>query len=259
MNRLNYLIRYLRHILTARHSFGFGVHSPAIYSFVKYVLYEKNSFYVYSEIEKLRRELENDQQKFYLTDFGTGVDRVTTIGKVARRSLNNSKYSQLLYRMVRAARPDTILELGTSLGISTAYMAKARTSAQCYTFEGCPQVAKIAAGNFDKLSIKNIEIIQDNIDNSLALFLEKTPALDFVFIDANHTSKALNHYFELIMPKITEKSVVVIDDINWSNDMWKAWEQIRKHPRVVSSLDIFGFGILFFNTEQNKMHYKLIF
>ena len=138
-------------------------------------------------------------------------------------------------------------------------MAKARPSAQCYTFEGCPQVAKIAAGNFDKLSIKNIKIIQDNIDNSLDLFLEKIPTLDFVFIDANHTSKALHYYFELIMPKITEKSVVVIDDINWSNDMWKAWEQIRKHPRVVSSLDIFGFGILFFNTEQNKMHYKLIF
>ncbi|MDD3489128.1 MAG: class I SAM-dependent methyltransferase [Paludibacter sp.] len=259
MNRFKYLVRYLRHILTSRHSFGFGIHSPAIYRFVKYVLYEKNSFYVYSEIEKLRRELENEELKFHLTDFGTGVDRVTTIGKVARRSLNNSKYSQLLYRMVRDAGPDTILELGTSLGISTAYMAKARPSAQCYTFEGCPQLAKIAAENFDKLSINNIEIIQDNIDNGLALFLENVPALDFVFVDANHTSKALSHYFELILPKISEKSVVVIDDINWSNDMWRGWEQIKNHPRVVSSLDIFGFGILFFNTEQNKMHYKLIF
>lgn len=259
MNRLNYLLRYLRHILTARHSFGFGVHSPAIYRFVKYVLYEKNSFYVYSEIEMLRRELENNTQKFQLTDFGTGVDRETTISRVAKRSLNNSGYSQLLYRMVRDANPETILELGTSLGISTAYMAKARPSAQCYTFEGCPQLAKIAAENFDKLGIQNIEIIQDNIDNALPLFLEKIPTLDFVFIDANHTSKALNSYFDMIMPKISDKTVMVIDDINWSDDMWMAWEHVRKHPRVVSSLDIFGLGILFFNTEQNKMHYKLIF
>lgn len=259
MNRFYFLIRYIRHFLTAGHSFGFGVHSPAIFRFVKFVLYEKNSFYVYSEIEKLRRELKVNQHQLNITDFGTGNNRVSTVAKVARKSLNSAKYAQLLFRMVRDAKPDTVLELGTSLGISTAYMAMACPAAKCYTFEGCPEIAEIARQNFQKLGIQNIEIIQSNIDNGLSLFLDQFSNIDFVFIDANHTSEALNKYFGLIISKVNDRTVIVIDDINWSEDMLSAWNEIKQHSRVVNSLNIFGFGILFFNTEVNKMHYKMIF
>ncbi|MBN2766642.1 MAG: class I SAM-dependent methyltransferase [Paludibacteraceae bacterium] len=259
MNRLNYLGRLLKHIFTARHTLGFGVHSPYIFCFTRFVLYEKNPFYVYAEIERLRRELENDRRVLQVTDFGTGKNRQSSVASIARKSLNSSKYGQLLFRMVREAKPAVILELGTSLGISTAYMAMACTHAKCYTVEGCPQIASIASDNFLKFGLDNVRLRRMNIDEGLVPLLTEIERPDFVFIDANHTSDALLRYFEIIMSKVHNDMVIVIDDINWSDDMQEAWQQIKRHPNVINSLDIFGFGILFFNPERNKMHYKMIF
>ena len=171
-------------------------------------------------------------------------------------SITNAKF---IRDLLKIKKPKNMLEIWTANWFSWINFALELQKFDWVltTIEFSKLSYDIALQNFEKAWVsQSINPINWNA-------LDEIPKLqnnfDFVFIDANHTSKALNHYFELIIPKITEKSVVVIDDINWSNDMWKAWEQIRKHPQVVSSLDIFGFGILFFNTEQNKMHYKLIF
>ena len=212
-----------------------------------------------SEIEKLRKELINDSRKIQVTDFGTGNNRVSKVATIARKSLNSPKYGQLLYRMVREVNPTVILELGTSLGITTTYMAKACPQAQCFTVEGCPKIAAIALENFRKMGLANVQLKQMNLDEGLNVLVREIDKPDFVFIDANHTSNALLKYFDIILSKLHDDMVMVIDDINWSDDMQLAWQKIKQHPKVVNSIDIFGFGILFFNMERNRKHYRLIF
>jgi len=59
------------------------------------------------------------------------------------------------------------------------------------------------------------------------------------------------------LPNVHNNSIVIIDDIYWSDDMELAWQTIKNHPRVTSSIDLFHMGIIFFNTDVNKMHYKM--
>lgn len=259
MKDIAYILRFFKHLMSARHTGGFGVHSPYIFRLIKLVIYERNKFYVFDEVEKLRETLQKDESKIDITDFGTGKNRRTTISKIAKSSLKSKKSGQLLYRLVREQKPQVVLELGTSLGVSTAYMSQGCRSAQCYTIEGCPAIAKVARKNFRQLGLTNIELIQGNIDEKLPLLLDRLEQVDFVFIDANHTSLALKKYFDMLMPKITEKSMIVVDDIHWSADMNKAWNELKSYEGVVNSLDLFELGILLFNTDINKKHYRLLF
>jgi predicted O-methyltransferase YrrM len=258
MKSFSVIYKYISHFFLARNTRGFGVHSPFLFQFTRYVLCEKHSFYVFHSIENLRVELlKNDSVVLDVKDFGTGDDRSEAVSTIAKHSLGAAKYGQLLFRMVHYFKPQNVLELGTSLGITTSYLASSSSEINCVSLEGCPQIAKVAKENFRKLGLENIELIVGNIDSTLVDVLSKTSKLDFVFMDANHKSQAILNYFELCLTKVHADSIIVIDDINWSDDMRMAWEVVKKHPRVKSTIDLFQLGIVFFNPDLYKKHYKM--
>ncbi len=258
----NYLYRiykYFKHQLTARHSYGYGIHSPYIYYFTKFVIYEKNSYYIFSSIESIRSLLKKDNSVISVTNFGTGTGGNKVIKDIARTSLKSPEYGQLLFRIVNFAKCKDILELGTSLGLTTCYLASGSGKSHCITMEGCPETAKIARRNFDKLHLDNIDIVIGDINKNLAFTIEKFDKLDFLFIDANHRSEAVLNYFEECLPKLHNKTIMVVDDIYWSKDMEEAWKSIKRHERVTSTIDLFQIGIVFFDPDLYKKNYKMRF
>ena len=259
MNRFRILYKYIYHFLSARNTQGFGVHSPFVFQFTRYVLCEKKPYYIFPSIEKLRSELRSDKRLLNIKDFGTANDRDSTVANIACHSLKSAKYGQLLFRIAHYIKACSVLELGTSLGITTSYLASSSSKIKCLTLEGCPQIAKIASENFHKLNLENIKVLVGDIDTTLTEALKETEQLDLIFFDANHQSKAVLSYFELCLPKIHKDTILVIDDIYWSADMEEAWKKVKNHPQVISTIDLFQIGIVFFNTDLSKSHYKMRF
>lgn len=253
-----YIYYYLHHLFTAKNTRGHGIHSPFVFQYVQNVIYEKHPFYIFKSIEQQRKKLLSDNSVINVTDFGAGVNRERKISKIAQKSLKRKKYAQLLYRTAVYFKSENILELGTSLGITTAYIAASSESAKVFTLEGCPQTAKVAKKIFDDLGLKNIDIIEGNIDHTLEDTLNKTSVLDLIFIDANHRYEPLLNYFVKCLEKVNANTVMFIDDIYWSDGMKTAWEKIKTNEKVTSTIDVFEMGIVFFNPVLNKKHYKLI-
>jgi len=257
MSVVRIIYKYIKHSLTARNTKGFGVHSPFMFQFIQNVLSERHYFYVFSEIEALRSELKKDKTIISITDFGSGENRESSVSQIANKSLKSAKYGQLLFRIIRYFNAVNVLELGTSIGITTSYLASSSSKIKCTSLEGCPQLVQNAGSNFKKLNLNNIELVVGNIDSTLEDVLNKTDKLDFIFIDANHYSEAVIKYFEMCLSKVHNDSVIILDDIYWSEDMEKAWKIIKDHPRVTSTVDIFQMGIVFFNSHLHKKNYKL--
>jgi predicted O-methyltransferase YrrM len=188
-----------------------------------------------------------------IEDFGAGsrVAKTNTrkISAVAKGSLKPAKYSQLLFRMIDFYAPKQIIELGTSLGITTAYLASANPAARVTTFEGSTAVAQIAGQNHQLLGLANIDLIEGNFDTQLPKWLEQHKSIDFAFIDGNHAFKPTMAYFEALLDVVHENSILVFDDIHWSTEMEQAWAQISVHPRVTLAIDLFFIGIVFFRKE----------
>ena len=83
--------------------------------------------------------------------------------------------------------------------------------------------------------------------------------VDLAYLDGNHSYTATIDYFNKILPYTNQNSVIVLDDIYWSNEMLKAWKQLTQHPSVTYSIDIYSSGFLFFNNNmKSKQHFVLI-
>lgn len=255
IEKFQHAVQYLQYLLKAKHRKGYGVHSPFSFHLISSVFEEKFSYYNYSQIEHLREKLLADKSIIHVSDYGTGKSGKRSISSIASRSLKKPKHAQLLFRLVNAFNPKLIVELGTSLGLTTAYLASVNSNSRVISLEGCNQIASIARSVHQELGLKNITLLEGNIDDTLPSFLKNETAIDFMFFDANHTKEATLRYFHLCIDKITEKSIFVFDDIHRNNCMQEAWNEIVSHSSVTVSFDLFSFGIVFFNKEFKKQHY----
>lgn len=259
MDKGHFAYNYLKYrkLRTNEH----GIHSPFVFALYNQVFKNERLFYAYETIESIRTELLRDKRNLHLTDFGAGSvkgdQKIKSVAIIAKTAAKEKKYAQLLMRLVDHFQPSTILELGTSLGIGTMYLAIAQSKSTVFTMEGCPETQQIAIENFNKANLHNIKTFLGNFDTTLPSFLEQSPTLDFVYFDGNHRKKPTLSYFEQCLLKANEQSIFVIDDIYWSKEMTEAWEIIKNHPKVTVTLDLFQMGIVFFRKEQAKQHFVL--
>lgn len=259
MNVIYRIYYYIFHFLSARNTKGFGVHSPYLFQFTRFVLLEKNAFYTFEKIENERIKLLNDNNIIKTKDFGTGLDRERKVSSIATKSLLKPKYGKLIFRTINYLKLNNLLELGTSLGISTSYIASTSSNNTCVSLEGCENTINIAQEIFRNLNLKNIEIIAGNIDNTIHIALNHFNEIDFVYVDANHSLEATLRYFDLLLPKLSKNAVVFFDDIYWSKDMKQAWDKIKQYKQVSSTIDLYQVGIVFLNPDLNKKNYKMRF
>ena len=261
MKKVKFILRYFRYLFIAK-----GKHSaqsPFLYNFITKVLNAKKEDKNCRTIEALRKELCISKQIIQITDFGAGSSinnsKKRRVKDVARNSAKNEKFGQLLYRICRNFKPKNIIELGTSLGVSTCYLAKANPSAQVFTFEGCSETAAIAKKNFNNLNLENIDITIGDFKETLTQKLEEIKNVDLAFVDGNHQEKPTIAYFEEILKFSSNESIFIFDDIHWSCGMENAWDYIKSHQRTTLSIDLFFVGIVFVKTELSKEHFTIRF
>lgn len=260
MRNLRIIFKYIKFWFTAKTKYS--VHSPFVYSFITEVLENKASFYAYSEVEKIRREMLADKSAITVNDLGAGSAVMRSnqrkICDIARYSVKPQRMGQLLHRITVYYQPVNGIELGTSLGITTLYFALADRKKPVFTIEGSGEILNFAKLNSEKLKAGNIISFEGNfIDHLPAILNENTPGL--VFVDGNHTKKATLLYFEMIMKKADNDTIIVFDDIHWSGEMEEAWEVIKQNEKVKVTVDVFYMGIVFLRRELQKEDFRIRF
>lgn len=281
---------WMKFHLTAWNTGGEGVHSPYLFEWVRMVMSDKHSYYVWTDIEACRKAMLLDERVLEFVDYGSaielrrlenangvtdglGLTNKRLVKDIAKGSLAKRKYAQMLYRLVNwlgasrslenVRRVDsnvdfrglTIVELGTSLGVTTAYLAAADSRNKVLTYEGCEAVASVAKENWKTLELKNITCRVGEID--VEVLARDVDSVDVAFIDANHTYAGTREYFNVLADKVVEKSVIVVDDIHHSAEMERAWQEICADERVTSTMDLYQMGLVFFDKHYWHRNYKM--
>lgn len=255
-----FALKYIRYFLQS--DTAHAVHSPFVFSFIEEILRDKRTFYSFKAIEKIRQALLSDNHPLKITDMGAGSSlqkpAERRVCDIARSAAKSSKYCKLLFRLVNYFQPETILELGTSLGISAAYMASAHSNARLFTLEGSDTVAEIASETFQQLNLDHTQIIIGNFDDTLAPVLMQIPKLDMAFIDGNHRKEPTLRYFSQCLTKAHNDTILIFDDIHWTEDMEETWETIKANSAVTLTIDLFFLGLVFLKKEfKEKQHFVL--
>ncbi len=263
-SRFQLFQKYLHYYLSASNSKGHGIHSPFVFDFATKVLNDRKVADNYNAIEELRLQLSKSRLVIEVEDFGAGAGLKglykRSVAEITRRSAKTKKYGQLLFRICRHYHPHILLELGTSLGLSSAYLASSDPSSKIITIEGASTVARLAKKNFDALGLRNIELVTGNFDVILAPVMAQLPSVDLVFIDGNHRKEPVLAYFRQVLQKVNPSSLIIFDDIHWSREMEECWEIVKNHPRVMVTIDLFFMGLVFFREEfRTKQHFTIRF
>lgn len=198
---------------------------------------------IFKQIEKIRNEYLNSEEIIEFTDYGArspdlkltddemynGIKVKKRLKEICKQGMKGI-WAQFLYLMIKVNKPKLILELGTCCGFSAIYMAKGYSESIIYTIEGAKEIAEIAQKNFKKASCKNINLIIGRFQDVLKPLVSNLKNLNFAFIDGHHDERATLNYFNIIFPKISKNGIIIIDDINWSNGMKRAWKNITLTP-----------------------------
>ncbi|MCB0730898.1 MAG: class I SAM-dependent methyltransferase, partial [Ignavibacteriae bacterium] len=217
---------------------------------------EKNQI---GEIEKIRSFWSKSDKKINKWD-NSGTENISRLAKVSSKS---KFWSSLIFNLIREFKPNNCLELGTCIGISAAYQAaaiKLNEKGKLITLEGSVERTKIANENFMNLQLDNVEISAGKFEDNLENILISNKTFDFIFLDGNHQYNSTIEYFNIILPYLENKSIIVVDDTNYSSEMNKAWKKLLENPNVEFSVDLFGLGVIFINkenVEQKKSNYSM--
>lgn len=242
-----------------------GVHSPFVYNLVTKCFYNKKKYPEYGILNEYRKSFLQDKSEIEITDFGAGSrifkNNTRKICDIAKTSGISKKRAQLLFRITKYFQPDTILEIGTSLGMATVAIHLANPNAKITTLEGCPNTIAVAKNLFKvssfKLQVQNIEFINTEFSSYLKTFNFQLSTFNLIYFDGNHSKQATLEYFNLLLPTITNETVWIFDDIHWSKKMEEAWQIIKDNPQVKVTIDTFQWGIVFFRQEQEKEHFVI--
>lgn len=242
----------------------YKVHSPFVFQLIEQVLEDDRNFYIFQSLKVTRKQLKKSKLQLTIKDLGAGSHMSTsnqrTVGAIAKSAVSPEAQCQLLFRLTQYFKPKSMLEFGTSLGLSTLYQAFGNTEGQLITMEGSPEISRFAQEMFINAKAKNVQLKIGNFDNLLPEILkELNGTLDYVFFDGNHRKQPTLDYFETCLPYADNNSLFIFDDIYWSPEMKEAWETIKEHPSVTLTVDLFYMGLVFFRKEQlEDKHLKVV-
>ena len=258
MSNLFRVKAYINHWLDSVEAHS--LHSPFFFDFYDKVI-RGTSEEDFSHIETLRANLLKNEGSLKIEDLGAGSSvkklqqQERKIADITATSLTPAQLAAIYFRICQYTEVHTVLELGTSMGLTSLYFSEL-PDCKVHTFEGSHALANMALTNFEYFDRKNIHLVEGDIAVTLPRYLESNLAkIGFALVDANHRYESTIQYFEWLMKRFNEKSIMVIDDIHHSPGMEKAWNELKKHYLVYGSVDLFRCGILFFEPGLNRQHF----
>lgn len=239
-----------------------GLQAPFAFSLYEEVMRHDQPAPEQAPIEALRRTLLKDKEHIEVRDFGAGFGgeryKKPEVAFITRNSAKPRRYARLLFRLARHLKPSLSLELGTSLGISSLYLAAGHPEGAVITIEGCPNTAAKAAAHFKQFPQYDIRPAQGLFREVLpAILKELTQTVDLLFLDGHHHYQATMDYFQLCLPYLSKDAVVIVDDIRWSDEMYRAWVELTKHRQVTLTMDLYVMGLLFLNPGLSKEQFTI--
>ena len=245
------IISYIKFIINSYN--GKAIKSVFLNNIIDKVFKSELPVDVKQIFKAIRKSLTVNHQIIQVTDYGQGSklfrDNYRKVAKIAMVAGIGRKRGELLIRLIQYFKPENILELGTSVGMGTACLSLGNSQSNITSLEGCPETAGVANNLFKEFGLTNIKVVVGPFEDTLNQVLD-SQHYDFIYFDGNHSKDATSDYFTQCLFTLTEKSVWLFDDIHWSKDMEAAWESIKAHKQVTSTIDTYRWGLVFFKPTE---------
>jgi predicted O-methyltransferase YrrM len=224
-----FLGRSLKYHLFSRHKYGHGIHSPKVYSIIRRVIQNKTD----RSIVKL-------------------VEDLVKVSDIKRNKPVRPKFGSLIYRLAGENNGCPIIEIGTSRGYGSMYLASGAPDSKIFSMEEKTEISLLTPGKNAQKQVENIEVLSGDYCNSIEKIIGNTGGLGMVHIADSLDSDKIVTILKLISANITKNTIISVTDIHLSARNESSWNRLRDHPSVSLSIDLLGMGLLFFRPGMRK-------
>lgn len=237
------------------------MHSPFVYELITQVWVPENQFYAFHKLKSFRQSLFANHTRIPQQDFGAGSAVLSRgmqpVSRIARVAGQTQQGLFQVFRLAQHMKVTSVLELGTSVGMSAAAFALLGDKVRVHSIEGNEALAAFASSEIGKLELTNCTIHAGTFEHVLPQVIAKNGPFDLVYIDGNHREQPTLDYWNQVADQLPPNGLVIFDDIHWSKEMSSAWFHIQQDPRVTLSLDLYRFGVVFVNPAFSKEQFLL--
>ncbi|MDC0278440.1 class I SAM-dependent methyltransferase, partial [Akkermansiaceae bacterium] len=100
-------------------------------------------------------------------------------------------------------------------------------------------------------SQSNVNVVNRLFDDALDIEIAALgQTVDVAYIDGHHEKVATIHYFNRLLKSLTKGSVVLFDDISWSQDMRDGWDLLSKRIEFAHAIDLGAIGVCVMKTNE---------
>ena len=188
-----------------------------------------------------------------------GKRKTRSISEIVKRESIRPKHGALLFRLTNYFKSKNILQIGTTMGLSTLYLTSYATGLKCIALENVPEFATIARQAFAKEGRNPVDLRIGNYKDLLPQALNDINSLDFVFFNTLYEQHNNLWLFNECMKYAHNDTVFVFEGIKASRKMRELWEEICACPEVTVTLDLYSLGIVLFNKKLHKRDYIVYF
>lgn len=257
------ILKYIEHQFYRRYRQGRHIHSPYLFEFIHEVVFNASKRGVPAEIRKVHKALRKDRNLIPAGTMGaqSAVDKSEnrTVGSFVRSSSVSHKNGALLYRITQWFKPETIVELGTGLGISTIYLAAGSPQTQLHTIEGNHNRADFSSRVIKRSGLESVKVHRGAFEQKLEELIPDLRGRFVAFVDGNHYHEPTVRYIRSLVDLAGDEALIIMDDIYWSKEMQLAWKEVISWPEVKVSIDLFHMGILLLRRDLHNARLKIKF
>ena len=252
MNKLWRISQFLKYYFKAKTLYN--VHSPFLFELLKKITDVDKTYYVFDYIERIRTKHLYNHNELNINDKGAGSSSNNpkrTISSICHLSTSNERKCRLIYNIADYFRPEITVELGTNLGIATAYLQVAVRNKKVHTVEADDQLNAIAKKTFSTLKLPIVDHLM-TFETFYFKHQKLMQSAQMVYIDGNHTYDGTIDAYNQATQGDTGFKVLIFDDIHWSKGMKRAWNEINQSISSGYCINLFIMGIVIIDPDKDR-------
>ncbi len=259
ISRGKFLKRGLLLYRKVRYRKGYGVHSPFAFNLITKVIDERAAYYCEDDIELTRKKISYTEQFFSLPAANGGEEQNFPIQEIVSKMSIKPKSGALLMRMTNYFKPRNILQVGETTGISTLYLSAYSSDVQVVVLEEHAGRSSLCRAVFEKHKAANIHLQEGAYCDTLPIALSRTGSVDFLYLDFLNSPELNTYVLEQCLPYLHDQTVLVVAGIKTSREKKEFWKHLCFRSEISVTVDVYEFGIAFFNKKLYRRNYIVSF
>lgn len=222
---------------------------------------DKKTLSIFEDLESFRKQLLKNDSEINYDIFVKGLRR--KVAEICKSAATPKSWSHFYFHLIKNTQSLRALEIGTNLGVSGQYFLSAlKLNAEeklrkgaFLTIEGVKGLCDIAQNRFKEIDphgLVDVTLHNALYDDVLPHIVKEDTTYQIIFIDGNHKYKPTLNYYEMLLNSIPEKAIFIFDDINWNNEMKRAWKDVLRANYHTYSIDFFKLGLVIIDKAKSE-------